>query len=284
MKITNKYDLPEPLFRKLRATVRPPVKSVFHVTELIRPPQITAIIRRHWDELIQDASELIWAFFGQVAHLMLAEEGLPFQEIPLSAEIDGVKVVGTSDLKEGGLVSDYKSTSVWSLLLGDKVEWEQQLNLYATLFRLDGKEVTGLQIEAFLRDWKERDFQKDPSRYPPSQVIIKPIPLWPFEEGLDFLKERLRLHVLAAEGGDFAECTSEEMWEKPTTWAFKRQGRERALKVFDSHTEAQEYLEEKGGGDGYYIETRPGSRPRCERYCAAAPFCEQFKKWKGGEK
>jgi hypothetical protein len=109
-------------------------------------------------------------------------------------------------------------------------------------------------------------------------VVVIDIPLW---EGLvreNYIRDRLNMHNEAnfsAVSGEMPACTSEEMWEKPTTYAVMREFGKRAKKVFLFKQEAEAYLAEQKGT--HFIETREGGRTRCESFCQVAPFCEQYK-------
>ena len=78
-------------------------------------------------------------------------------------------------------------------------------------------------------------------------------------------------------GQELQECTPEDMWEKPTTYALKKTGGVRAKKVYSILTEAEAGLAE--AGKGYEIETREGERTRCQKYCQVSQFCTQYQKY-----
>jgi len=64
MRILNKYNLPEPLVKAVTWDNKP--RKGFSVTDLIQPPRITQLTRRHFDEIEVDASERIWVLLGSV--------------------------------------------------------------------------------------------------------------------------------------------------------------------------------------------------------------------------
>jgi hypothetical protein len=68
-------------------------------------------------------------------------------------------------------------------------------------------------------------------------------------------------------------CTPEEMWEKPTTWALKKKGGVRAIKVYETQEEAESALDPKV----HEIEVRLGSRTRCESFCPVNTYCQQWR-------
>jgi hypothetical protein len=64
------------------------------------------------------------------------------------------------------------------------------------------------------------------------------------------------------------------MWEKPTSYAIKKDGGVRAKSVHKTLEEAQEALSTL---KGYSLEVREGERTRCEKYCQVSGFCSQYK-------
>jgi hypothetical protein len=163
----------------------------------------------------------------------------------------------------------------------DKADWEQQLNMYAWLVEhVKKKPVKRLEIVAIIRDWsrREADVKQD---YPEAPVKVIPIQLWDMKDREHFIKKRVHFHSnasLATEiGEDYAPCTPEEMWEKPTMYAVKKIGNKRATSVF--HQEGDAIDKQAELGKDYAIEIRPGERTRCESFCMARDFCKQYKEY-----
>jgi leucyl-tRNA synthetase len=75
-----------------------------------------------------------------------------------------------------------------------------------------------------------------------------------------------------------APFTAEEMWEKETVFALKKNGAVRAKSLHATMEEAEAALKE--AGKGFYIETRPGERTRCKYYCPVSSFCQQYQQYK----
>ncbi|MHA2065640.1 MAG: hypothetical protein ACXABY_14790, partial [Candidatus Thorarchaeota archaeon] len=72
--ITNTEELPDLLFNACSHTFEP-VDGEVHVTQLIGPSQIDNLRRKHWDELVEDASSRLWALMGQGLHAAIANDG-----------------------------------------------------------------------------------------------------------------------------------------------------------------------------------------------------------------
>jgi len=289
MTITNNYDLPDPVFRALShdGYTAGTKKADISVTTLIGPPKINQLKKRHYDEIVVDASDMIWAMLGQSVHKVLELAGGEDEmtEKRLYKEINGWTLTGQTDLYEttSQKLSDFKVTSVFSFLLGGKAEWEAQINLNAMLWREYGYEVKKGQIVAILRDWQasKAEFDKE---YPQCQMHIVDIPLWDNEEVVRYATERIKLHQAAAAMPDdtIPCCEPKERWAKSNTFAIKKDGNKRAAKVCETLEEAQNLLPTYGAK--HSIETRAGGNIRCERYCSVAPFCHYYKATYGNER
>lgn len=285
MKITNEYNLPQPIVRAV--TNDPYTRGGAHisVTGLISPPRKRILEARHDEKISVDASERIWSLLGQSVHHILERSGGDgvLTEERLSIDVNGWRVSGQADLLEADMtLSDYKVTSVYSFLLGDKPEWEAQLNMYAHLYRRNGFEPKRLQIVAILRDWTSSKAAE--ADYPKAPCLCVEVPMWPDEKAAAFIAERVGIHQAADARADhdLPACTSAEMWERPTTYAVKKVGGKRAINggVCTTMDEARRV---QGQNPGTEVEVRAGERVRCERFCNAAPFCSIYTATKGAE-
>jgi hypothetical protein len=136
--------------------------------------------------------------------------------------------------------------------------------------------VDSVGIVAIIRDWSRRDAARNPD-YPQSPVKEIPITLWPYQQREDFISERISKHSECEfhmeTDEELPPCTPEEMWEKPTTWALKKKGGVRAIKVYETQEEAESALDPKV----HEIEVRLGSRTRCESFCPVNTYCQQWR-------
>jgi hypothetical protein len=297
MKITNKHGLPEAFLSFVRDSKYDKGQSDISVTTLIDAPRVNILKQQRREEIEMDVVDMIWPLLGTAVHHVLdsaAPRGNVVTEERMFANVAGWVLSGQVDHQEteGGKVyiSDYKVTSVWSVIYG-KEDWVRQLNSYAYLARRNGKEVGGLRIIAVLRDWQRRDAMLK-SDYPQTPVISIDIPLWPPERANEYVEERVHLHQSAQMIWDtkeaVVECNDEERWTKAHVWAVKKKGGKRSLKNFDNLKDAQKYAASivqptttvaKPGSTRapqYEIEFRAGGRTRCENYCAVADFCTQW--------
>lgn len=278
MKVTNNFGYPEPIYNAIVDTLRPPVEKVLHVTELLQPPQITALTHHHWDELVVDASEMAKSFLGISMHKVLqnAEAGEAQQEHTITMKVLGYEVTGTSDLWINKWIKDYKFTSAWTFVFnpGGREEWYWQGNCYAELARQEGKEVLGIEIIPWLYDWSAYNAKRDKD-YPQNDILSFEMELVPREEIQKWIKTRVRLHKKAIEKGVWPKCTKDDKWQRDSMWAVRKEGGKRAIKngLFDDQEGAQLKLKEMGSG--YEIEHRPAARIRCERFCNVRGICPQ---------
>jgi hypothetical protein len=279
VKIINDANLPEPLFNAIQYSERDRGESDYTVTELIEPPRIGALKLRHKDEIVENASDRIWALIGSVGHEILSRGSMgQVVEKRLFAELDSYKISGQCDLLEEGIV-DYKFTSVWAVKEGVKPEWEQQLNCYAWLARQNSIQVPSLKIIAILRDWNVNEAKRSPDM-PQSQVVAATVRMWEQGQVESWLMNRIALHENAREGV-LPECTPSEMWERPEKYAVMKKGNTKASRVLDTKLEAGQWMASQPKPQDFSIEVRPGERPRCESYCVVSEFCEIYKQWKG---
>jgi hypothetical protein len=258
------------------------------VTELLGSPRIVQLKRRHWDELEQDASEMVWSLFGTAIHHIL-EHGKAENHVieqRLHAKVDGWHISGAIDLQvitpEGIEISDYKTTSAYKVMAGS-MDWEEQLNIYAYLVESQKKvPVTKIQIVAIVRDWSAREAAYKEG-YPKAPIVVIDIPLWPFENREQFIRDRITAHsdaTFAQETDEeLPECTPKDMWERPRSFAIMKDGGVRAKSVHASKEEAEKAWAEIKDYTKYKIIERPGERVRCQGYCQVSKFCSQYQQF-----
>jgi hypothetical protein len=280
MKLTNKHNLPQTFVNVIERPTYSKGKAHLSVTELINSPQIVQLKHRHWDDIEVDASEMVWSLFGSAVHSIL-EHGKGSNHIVeerIHITHEGWHLSGAIDLQEveedGVHISDYKTTGAWAVM-NEKKEWHDQLNIYAWLVeKAKNVKVKSLTIVAIIRDWSSRDATLKPD-YPQAPIVTIDIPLWSAQERDEFINNRIKLHAEAYfesdSGGNLPECSPEEMWEKKTTYAVKKDGAVRAKSVHQTQEDAQAALPPKG----YFIEVREGERTRCEKFCQVSEFCQQ---------
>jgi len=283
MKITNKFGLPQTIVNAVQRPTYSKGKADISVTELISPPQLIALKRKHAEDLESDASDMVWSLFGSAVHSIL-EQGADdnhLLEERMYDSIQGWVLSGAVDvqcLNNGKIdILDYKVVKAYSVM-NEKIEWEQQLNCYAYLVRKAKKMPVGsLSIVAIIRDWNRYEAQRSID-YPQAPVVVIPVAKWSDDEQDEFIASRISLHQEAYAAMHMDEplrpCTAEEMWEKPTSWALMKEGRKSAVKVcWDKPPEIPDQK--------HWIEVRDGERTRCKSFCPVNKFCTQ---WSENEK
>jgi hypothetical protein len=286
MIITNKHGLPDTLMALATSDNYSKGDADYSVTEIISPARIARLRRKHYTQMTQDVSDMMWQLLGSALHVV-AEKGQTegyITEERLYAEIDGVILSGAIDIQkvtpQGIEITDYKFTSAWSLRQ-DKFEWDAQQNIYAYLVRRAKKlPVTKVQICALVRDWSRREAVIKPS-YPQSPIVVIDLKMWTNEETEKYIRERLNAHRDSKVSADWNEelppCDESERWSRDTQYAVKREGRKTAIRVLDNAEAAEAMaIEEKG-----YVEVRKGESVRCTgNYCGVNEWCSQYQQSK----
>lgn len=284
MKITNNYNLPEPVYQAILNDNYSGPKhdsDKISLTSLIGPVRMYFLKRRHWGDLEEDAADMLWRIMGQLVHALLERSGVKNKivEERIEEEIDGVTISGQMDVMDEIEIADYKFTSVWQYIHAPdgKKEYIAQLNGLRWLVRNIFKNINKLSNHLILRDWSKGK-AKQGGDYPEKGFASINIPIWSYEDTEKYLKERVAIFKANAfvDDKDLPLCSPDEMWEKPTTYAIIKKGGKRAINggVCSTMEEAKSKLP-----PGCEIVVRHGSRGRCEDYCSVNRFCSQYQKY-----
>lgn len=290
MNLTNQLSLPEPIVEAIRNDSYDPGESDYTVTGLIQPVRIRSLMRRHGDEVTEDASDRIFALLGQAIHTILEraypsvtefqmgikEEPRYITEKRYYIEIDGVKVGGRIDVYDNQTktLSDYKLCSRYVTADGLKPEWVQQCNMESLIMRENGIYVGAMQIVAIYRDWSLMAAARKDD-YPTKQVEVFPVPAWSEASTVSFMRDRIKAHQNGRDAPPL--CTMEERWNDGTKWAVMKKGAKRAIKLFEDKEQAEAAVHWQNGilpNPKYYLEERPAEDKRCKFYCPVAKFCD----------
>ncbi len=282
MKITNKANLPKPIYDVLTSKFYDGDwdNNTYSATELLNDPKYIFLMRRHRKEITIDASDLFYQTWGNLMHEWLerVNEGEGFKEERLSADINGISVKGKPDfysVEDGEkIIYDFKLTSVWSYIYKSSFEkWAQQLNIYKYLFHKSGFETDNLKVIAMFRDWSKTKYETE--RDYPKQCEIIDMPAWSISDTEGFLISRTEEMKKYRDTEDDAipECIRENRWQTDDTYAVKKKNRKKALRVFDTRQDAEEYAMTHKDTNKLYIEDRIGECKRCTQYCDIKEFC-----------
>lgn len=279
-RITNHHDLPEAIIRATRHDKYHNAGSDFTVTQLISPPRIVALKNRYWKELTEDATDRIHALLGTSVHYLIERAQLSgLVEKRFFARVDGLLISGQVDHLEDGVLTDYKVMNVSEGTNGLRSDRTQQLNLLAALARLNGHTVTRLQVVSIYRNWSKTRAVASTS-YPPAAETHE-IAMWPEQYALNYLKERVALHrdTMLKSDNELPMCSEQDIWANPTPYAVMRKGKARAAKLCGSMQEALVWMRASGESDLSVVK-REEAPMRCRLYCAVAPKCQQWAKWR----
>ena len=267
MKITNVTGLPKILVTAVSNQRKPSPDSV-SCTELIDSPLVRRLKLENWDVLEVDVAEQVKAMLGTALHAYIESHASndEHSELSLKREVDGFNVTGTCDYLHDGVLSDWKTTSVWSVMLNN--EWldkvEKQLQVYAWLLK-PTHQVNKLEAVVVFTDWRRGESLSKPD-YPAQNVQSYSFSVWPDEKIEAYIKERISLHKDASYA-----CSLEERWARPSSYAVMKEGRKTAVRVFPTEAEAVNYridLDAK-----HSVVHRPGEHIRCQEYCPARAVC-----------
>ena len=276
MIITNKAGLPEAFVKAAERNERPMAENEIRVTSLLGGARAAILFRRHYDEIEVDASEMLWSIFGTATHKILEqteEADDEFREERLKIKISNSYLTGKSDVYQGGMLIDWKTTSVYKFIYKDFDDWKKQLQMYGLLWHSYGFDVKGGKIVAMLKDHKKSEARRNGS-YP--QLPVQSVE-WVFtQKDFDFIRtwaeERIKIIEALKDvpDEDLPLCTPEERWNAGDKYAVMKRGKKRAERVLNTMEEANQYMAAKGGD---YIEKRTGEDKKCLDYCMARAFC-----------
>ena len=184
---------------------------------------------------------------------------------------------GKFDVVAQGVLEDFKSTSTYSYMKGNKDgDYIRQLSSYRAIHSDVVTEDYG-RINFIFTDWQGREAKSNPN-YPAVRTLSKIFELedpefikdWAFKRmtELDNLKD--------AEEDALPRCTDEQLWRSDPVYKFYLDPTKvfggRATKNFTTFADAQAFQTEKGGRGT--IITVPGEVKACG-YCPAFPVCKQ---------
>lgn len=280
MKITNNANLPQ-AFVNFVSNVRHNGDKTISATTLLQGDKQIVLTDRHFDEIEEDAADMVWASFGSAFHLLMEKQNdNTFKEEAFEVSIADWKVTGRVDSYdlENEILVDWKTASVWKVIYSDFEDWRKQGLVYAWLMKQNGLNVKKCRFVALLKDHSKTDAKRKPD-YPQ-----KPIYVYEFDvteeamkETENFIKNKVLSVSQAYEKSDdeIMPCSSEERWETLTRWAVMKEGRKTAIRVFENREDAELLLKSLNGG--HFLEERKGESKKCLDYCPCCEFCNFYK-------
>lgn len=283
MQLTNDLKLPQPFVDAVSSEYRYKDKR-YSVTSILKGTREAILQRRHQNEITQDVADMIWLIFGTAVHSILEnskETDTQLKENWVSREMpNGYELSGIFDLYDDatGTVTDYKTATTWKVIYDEWDDYKKQLLCYCWILRGMGFNAHRGEIVAMLKDHSKTKAKRE-RNYPKHPVYIKSFEFT--DADFDNLEEWLFAKFREIEEAEnlpddeLPLCSPEERWAKPDTWAVKKIGNKRALKVHSSLENAEKHLEQLG--DKYEIEYRPGADSKCEEYCSCCEWCSYWK-------
>jgi hypothetical protein len=193
-----------------------------------------------------------------------------------SKEIDGFTIGGKFDFVADGVLHDFKTTSVYSYIHGDRVkEYKLQGSIYRWLNQ-DKIKNDFIRICYIFTDWSKAEASRNPE-YPQCRCLAKEYELLSVADTEQWIKNKLAVlsKYWDAPDSEIPECTDEELWLTPTQYKYYTNPENtRATKNFDVYGDAIAFQRSKGKG---VVITVPGAPQHCA-YCSAAPICQQRKR------
>lgn len=280
--ISNIYGLPQPFVDLVSEDSYNKGEAQYSTTQLIGPPKVSELMRRHGHKITVDASEKVWTMSGTAKHWVLEQIALRnpdryIAEKRFYMDVDGIKIGGQIDLfdKETETLYDWKESSVWKAMSNDFYEWTAQASINTLLCKMNGVEPKKASNIVIMKDWKMRD-AKMKFGYPPCAIKEIPLVVWGEIETMAFIKSRIAAHEAArlAEDDAIPCCTDKETWKKDDAFAvLKDKKAKRAIKIHATFEDAKAHAKEVGG----IVEERKGEPTRCLHYCKAKDFCNYGK-------
>jgi hypothetical protein len=287
--------------------------SDYSVTSLINPPRIVMLqnrYKKYLDQLPFDTDMILKntaSFVGTSIHntfeWMLKKHinTHPDDKYYLEQRVWNVilnrKISGKFDcmLEEDGnnVLYDFKNISTFKRIKNDWSDYEAQLNMYAYLLGLDGREVHQCRIVAYYTDWDKwkAQYASDPN-YPIVRWEEIHFPsMWSTERQKDFLYGRIQAMIDNEDktDEDLDACTEKDIWATKDVHAVYKvkEGKEdelppKASRLQPTEQKAKNWMKTAAAkkklknGEKYIIQFRKGTRLRCQEYCRVNVFCNHY--------
>lgn len=208
-------------------------------------------------------------------------------DIPVYLERRGFKpfedvvLTGQLDFLIGKAYRDFKSTSTYAWTSGNK---DQDYILQGSLYRWIFPELIKddvMRIEFIFTDWQK--FLARNPKYPQSRIAHREYALMSLKDTEAWVHDKLaeiRKNAKLKQP-NMIRCTDKQLWRGEDTFKYYLNPEValkggKCTKKFDSHVDAVEYQQSKGGR-GSIIKV-PGEVRAC-LYCSAFSVCEQRKEY-----
>jgi hypothetical protein len=273
----------------------------YSVTEILDPPRIVQLNKRHYHKVKLHVQSQLASFLGTAVH-EYAERMLEkycdmkgkqvykcedrnnwvFADRVVSGSYD-IHYIVDKDLY------DIKTTKVVKILRGDKSDWIKQQNIYRLLeYKNSGLKFNGLNIIGVFWNWDKWEyFRRKREGYPPAQMVQYELPLWKYSDTEKWVTEKVELlkRYEDTPDDDLPLCTHSDMWSEPDKFAVKLAGKPRALTAqCGTEKDAWDWVQNHHYNNDtkisdYTVERRMAKRIRCEDWCPINKWCSQFARY-----
>ncbi len=304
MKITNKFNLSQIIvdsimyYREKRDESVEGCNADYSVTQLLNPPTITALRKKHWQHLEIDVSDQLHLLQGLIIHQILEiakERSFASSDCIIEQrrtmkinDLFGNPVIVSGcpdlfDIKTGTLY-DYKYVGAYSAARDDnKDNYYKQANAYRIMLQQGGYAVNSMKIVLFIKDWS-RITASSNENYPQKPIIELDVP---FLEDKEILSEMaVAIDNIRNYTGSVIvpPCDVADRFQDPPEYAIMKPGAKRATKVFkgeNAEAEAKLFLRQSPfAGE---IEVREKQPKRCLFYCDVNMFCSYYQDYMSGD-
>lgn len=313
MKITNNHGISLPLAVWLlhdEYDYITGVENYLSATTLLKSVKQIVLSRRVAQaDLAMDLSDLIAQRFGHATHdsierawtkagasglkrlgypdkvvdnLVVNPDTLKPGQVPVYIEQRAMKAIaghtigGKFDMVLDGRLFDFKTTSVYSWILGSK---DEDYQLQGSIYRWLNPEIIRddyVYIQFLFTDWAKREARKNPN-YPQTRIKEHPVELLSVQDTEAWIQNKLGVlsRLWTAPEDELPECSDKELWRSPTVYKYYANPlkTDRATKNFETDKAAAMAFQASQGGKGI-VKAIPGQVKACE-YCRAFSVCQQ---------
>ena len=288
MKFTNKYNLPENLYKLKSHEWYGGANAVhdFSVTQMCNPVCMTILQNRHKEDIETDVMDRYFQTIGTGIH-HLAEIANKDKKYVVEERkyitINDVVLSGQVDLYspfEQKMI-DYKVTKAEASKFSDKMDkYKKQLNVNKYIFEMNGFPVKTLEIVEIYRDWDRLRAMRE-SSYPQTPIVAIDIPVlsnslieYEIKKYISEYQSQKKLN-----DNELSPCSVTDRWESKASFAVMKHGASRALKLCNDILEAETYRSLNTKVQDTYIEERKPVPKRCVDWCEVNIYCPFYKEY-----
>lgn len=196
-------------------------------------------------------------------------------------QINGWSVGGQFDAIFAGALTDYKTTSVYTMIKGRN---DDKYTLQGSIYRwLNPLLITEdhINIQFVFKDW-QRTRSLNTAGYPKAPIVEQRYPLNSVKETELFIKSKLRLIDMQMDlpEEELDLCTDDDLWRDPSEWKYyaNKDKTARATKAgFETLEAAESYrLDNITKNPNSIVIEHRGKAKAC-KWCPAAEGCSQYK-------